>query len=121
MTAPALLLLGLAVALLTASPAPAEPAGDPVLTDAPPPVPLGIIEGSAAPVAPMSPRPRARTSAGRARSWKAETPAEKPMDRWARIPRPQNRSGGGSAFALSNAHGGGGGGGGHGGGASCGY
>jgi len=99
------LLVGFAVALLTASPAP----GDPLLTDAPPPVPLGIIEGSAAPTAPVSPRRSTRTTAGRSRSFKpqTQTPVEKPMDRYARIPRPQSRFGGSPTAASVAGHGGG--------------
>ena len=99
------LLVGFAVALLTASPAP----GDPLLTDAPPPVPLGIIEGSAAPTAPVSPRRSTRTTAGRSRSFKpqTQTPVEKPMDRYARIPRPQSRYGGSPTAASVGGHGGG--------------
>jgi hypothetical protein len=95
------LLLGLAVALLSAAPAFADPARDPLVTDAPPLVPLGIIEGSAAPVAPVSPRPVRRTAARP----RAVVQTEKPMDRFARIPRPPSRVGRGSAFALSNGSG----------------
>jgi hypothetical protein len=98
------LLLGLAVALFTATPASADPTGDPVATDAPPPVPLGIIEGSAAPVAPMAPRRSALSTAGRARSLKPRTPVEKPMDRYARIPRPQSRYRSGTTAAFSGGH-----------------
>jgi hypothetical protein len=101
------LLLGFAVALLTASPAPADPAAAPLLTDAPPPVPLGIIEGTAAPTAPVSPRRSTRATAGRSRPSKAQTPAEKPMDRYARIPRPQSRYRGGPTAAFLGGHGGG--------------
>ena len=101
------LLVGFAVALLTASPAPADPAGDPLLTDAPPPVPLGIIEGSAAPKAPVAPRRSTRTTAGRSRSFKLQTPLEKPMDRYARIPRPQSRFAGSPTAASASGHGGG--------------
>ena len=101
------LLLGLAVALFAASPASADPAGDPVVTDAPPPVPLGIIEGSASPVAPVAPRRSARSTAGRARSLNPRTPVEKPMDRYARIPRPQSRYRSGATAAFSGGHGGG--------------
>jgi hypothetical protein len=103
------LLVGFAVTLLTASPAPADPAGDPLLTDAPPPVPLGIIEGSAAPTAPVSPRRSTRTTAGRSRSFKpqTQTPVEKPMDRYARIPRPQSRFSGSPTAASVGGHGGG--------------
>jgi hypothetical protein len=100
------LLLGLAVALLTASPASADPAGDLVVTDAPPPVPLGIIEGSASPVAPAAPRRSARSTAGRARSLKPQAPVEKPMDRYARIPRPQSRYRSGTTAALGGGYGG---------------
>lgn len=102
------LLLGFAVALLTASAAPADPAGDALFTDAPPPVPLGIIEGSAAPTAPVSPRGSSRSTAGRARAFKLRTPVEKPMDRYARIPRPQSRFGGTPTAASLGGHGGGG-------------
>ena len=101
------LLLGLAVALLSAAPASADPAAEFVVTDAPPPVPLGIIEGSAAPVAPVAPRRSARSSAGRARSLKPRTPVEKPMDRYARIPRPQSRYRSGATAAFSGGDGGG--------------
>jgi len=99
------LTLGLALVVLGG---PAAMGDDPVTTDAPPPVPLGIIEGSAAPVAPLSPRRGARPAASRRRSPALRTTTaqpEKPMDRWARLPRPQRRSGGGSAFGLSNGSG----------------
>jgi hypothetical protein len=98
------LLLGLAVALFAATPASADPAGDPVVTDAPPPVPLGIIGGSAAPVAP---RRSARSTAGRARSSNSRARVEKPMDRYARIPRPPSRYRSGATAAFSGGHGGG--------------
>ena len=101
------LLLGFAAALLTASPVLADPAGDALFTDAPPPVPLGIIEGSASPKAPVSPRRSTRTTAGRSRSFKPQTPLEKPMDRYARIPRPQSRYGGSPTAASVGGHGGG--------------
>ena len=53
------LLLGLAVALYHRDRRRRPtPRAIPALTDAPPPVPLGIIEGSAAPVAPVAPRPQ---------------------------------------------------------------
>jgi hypothetical protein len=97
-----MLLLGLAVALASPLPAFAGPAGDPVLTDAPPPVPLGIIEGSTVPMAPRAPRPVRRAAPARPRV----IATEKPMDRWARIPRPQSRAGSASAFPLSNGYGG---------------
>ena len=100
------LLLGLAVALFSASPARADPTSDPLLTDAPPPVPLGIIEGSASPVAPVAPRRSGRSPSGRARSVKPRTPVEKPMDRYARIPRPQSRFRGGAVAASNGGHGG---------------
>ena len=102
------LLLGFAAALLTATSVLADPAGDPLFTDAPPPVPLGIIEGSAAPTAPVSPRRSTRTTAGRSRSFKpqTQTPVEKPMDRYARIPRPQSSFRGGAAAASNGGHGG---------------
>jgi hypothetical protein len=102
------LLLGLAVALFTASPASADPAGDLLATDAPPPVPLGIIEGSASPVAPVAPRRSASSTVGRARSLKPRAPVEKPMDRYARIPRPQSRYRSGPTAAFGGGHGGGG-------------
>ena len=95
------LLLGFAVALLTASRAVA----DPVPTDAPPLVPLGIIEGSAAPKAPVAPRRSTRTMAGRSRSFTPQTPLEKPMDRYARIPRPPSRFGGSPTAASVGGHG----------------
>ena len=101
------LLLGFAVALLTAPAAFADPAGDALLTDAPPPVPLGIIEGSAAPKAPVAPRRSTRTTAGRSRSFKLQTPLEKPMDRYARIPRPRSRFAGSPTAASASGHGGG--------------
>lgn len=100
-----LLFLGGAACLALAADA------DPVLTDAPPPVPLGIVEGSAREVAPVAPRRGARPRGARPRTpsvRRTGPAAEKPMDRYARIPRPSSRAGRGSAFALSN-HGAGGG------------
>jgi hypothetical protein len=113
------LLVAVAAVGLGGVPATAEPHSEPVplATDAPPPVPLGILEGSAAPIAPVSPRPGARPQAPRRRTPTIRPRAaatEKPMDRWARIPRPASRALRGSAFATSN-----GGGHGAGGGESC--